>query len=270
MSLACILIVLTGCSVLGGTMDTEASASPSPGASAAAAAGDDTAAASASASSDPLSALLGSRSDALQIVGLLTILSIAPSILLMVTCFTRIIIVLSFTRNALGLQQMPPNQVLIALAIFLTFFVMAPVLQTIYDEALEPYINDEISFDEAVDAAEGPLRDFMLMQTYREDLDMFMDFSDISTTQTLDDIPITTIIPAFITSELRRGFIIGFFIYIPFIVVDMVVASTLMAMGMMMLPPITISLPFKVLLFVLVDGWTLTMDTLLATFNTFT
>ena len=270
-SLLCMLVVLTSCAALTGTADTDAAATASSSPGASASAGTDDAAASASASSDPLSALLGSRSDALQIVGLLTILSIAPSILLMVTCFTRIIVVLSFTRNALGLQQMPPNQVLIALAIFLTFFVMAPVLQTIYTDALEPYINDEITFDEAVDAAEGPLRDFMLMQTYKEDLDMFMDFSNVSATQTLDEVPITTIIPAFITSELRRGFIIGFFIYIPFIVVDMVVvASTLMAMGMMMLPPITISLPFKVLLFVLVDGWTLTMDTLLATFNTFT
>lgn len=268
-SVLCLLIVLTGCAGLTGTDGTtdgtqaDASASPGPTASA------DT-------GGDALSSLLGSRSDALQIVGLLTILSIAPSILLMVTCFTRIVVVLSFTRSALGLQQMPPNQVMIALALFLTFFVMSPVFNTIMTDALEPYVNNEITFDEAVTRAEAPIRRYMLVNTYKEDLTMFLDFSNYQLEipedgqipeLELQDVPITTIIPAYITSELRRAFIIGFFIYIPFIVVDMVVASTLMAMGMMMLPPITISLPFKVLLFVLVDGWTLTIDTLLATFN---
>ncbi len=219
---------------------------------------------------DPLAQLLGSRSTSIQLVGLLTILSIAPSILLMVTGFTRIVIVLSFTRNALGLQQMPPNQVLIALAIFLTFFIMAPVFGTIKTEAIDPYVAQEITFEEAVDKAETPLRNFMLKQTFKEDLGLFMELSNSQQVQAPEDIPITTIIPAFITSELKRGFMIGFFIYIPFIVIDMVVSSTLMAMGMMMLPPIVISLPFKVLLFILVDGWTLTMQTLVTTFNTFT
>ena len=217
--------------------------------------------------SDPLTQLVGSRSTALQLVGLLTILSIAPAILLMVTGFTRIIIVLSFTRNALGLQQMPPNQVLVALALFLTFFGMAPVFTQVKTEAIDPYVAQEITFEEAVDAAEEPIRDFMLHQTYKPDLEMFMEFSDTSDVQNLDEVPTTTIIPAFITSELKRGFQIGFFIYIPFIVIDMVVSSTLMAMGMMMLPPIVISLPFKVLLFILVDGWSLTMQSLLTTFT---
>lgn len=219
---------------------------------------------------DPLAMLIGSRSASLQLVGLLTILAIAPSILLMVTGFTRIVIVLSFTRNALGLQQMPPNQVLVALALFLTFFIMAPVFTQIKTDAIDPYVAQEINFEEAVVEAEKPIREFMLMQTYKDDLNMFIEFSGETDTQQLEEIPITTIIPAFITSELKRGFMIGFFIYIPFIVIDMVVSSTLMAMGMMMLPPIVISLPFKVLLFVLVDGWTLTMETLLKTFNTFT
>lgn len=220
--------------------------------------------------SGPIAQLVGSRSASLQIVGLLTILAIAPSILLMFTGFTRIVIVLSFTRNALGLQQMPPNQVMIGLAIFLTFFIMSPVFGQIKTEAVDPYIAQEITFEEAVDAAEEPIREFMLRQTYKDDLNMFMEFSNVTDVESIDEVPITTIMPAFITSELKRGFMIGFFIYIPFIVIDMVVSSTLMAMGMMMLPPIVISLPFKVLLFILVDGWTLTMQTLLATFNAFT
>ena len=242
-SVLCLLIVLTGCAGMTGTADGTA-ASASPGASASAAATD-----AADEGGDALSTLLGSRSSALQIVGLLTILSIAPSILLMVTCFTRIIVVLSFTRSALGLQQMPPNQVMIALAIFLTFFVMSPVFETIRVDALEPYINNEISFEEAVEAAETPIREYMLVNTYKEDMNMFLDVSGYELdlpeegevpVLLLQDVPLTTIIPAYITSELRRAFIIGFFIYIPFIVVDMVVASVLMAMGMMMLPPITI------------------------------
>ncbi len=218
----------------------------------------------------PIAALLGSRSTSLQLVGLLSILSIAPAILLMMTGFTRIVIVLSFTRSALGLQQMPPNQVLVGLALFLTFFLMAPVFTTIKTDAIDPYVAQEITFEEAVDRMEDPLRDFMLRQTYQEDLAMFVELSGAEPYETLEEVPMTTLIPSFITSELKRGFMIGFFIYIPFIVIDMVVSSTLMAMGMMMLPPIVISLPFKVLLFVLVDGWTLTVESLITTFNTFT
>ncbi len=216
---------------------------------------------------DPLAQLLGSRSQSLEIVGLLTVLSLAPSILIMVTGFTRIIIVLSLTRNAMGLQQTPPNQVMVALALFLTFFVMMPVISQIKTDALEPYVNDQITAQEAVDAAEVPLREYMLKQTYKSDLNLFLDISDEQSVQSLDDVPISTIIPAYITSEIKRGFQIGFFIYIPFIVIDMVVASTLMAMGMMMLPPTVISLPFKVLLFILVDGWGLLIQSLISSFS---
>lgn len=217
----------------------------------------------------PLAQLLGSRSQALQLVGMLTILSLAPSVLIMLTGFVRIIIVLSFTRQAMGLQQTPPNQVLIVLALFLTFFVMAPVLNQIKEDAIDPYLEDQLTFDEAIDRAEVPLRTFMLRQTYRTDLNMFLDYApdDRTTMESVDDIPMTIVVPAFLTSEIKRAFTIGFLIYIPFIVIDMVVASVLMAMGMMMLPPVTISLPFKVMLFVLVDGWTLTIESLITSFT---
>lgn len=214
----------------------------------------------------PIAALLGSRSQSLQLVGLLTILSLAPSILIMMSGFVRIVIVLSFVRNAMGLQQMPPNQVIVVLALFLTFFVMTPVFTQIKTEAIDPYVNGEITFDEAIDDAEQPIRTFMLSNTKKPDLAMFIGFSG-ETYETIEQIPMSTIIPAFLTSEIKTAFTIGFFIYIPFIVVDMVVASTLMAMGMMMLPPIVISLPFKVLLFILIDGWSLTMTTLVTGFN---
>ncbi len=216
---------------------------------------------------DPLAQILGSRSQSLKIVGLLTVLSLAPSILLMMTGFTRIVIVLSLARNAMGLQQTPPNQVIVALALFLTFFVMMPVVDQIKTDALEPYMNQEITADEAVEAAEGPLREFMLKQTYKSDLNLFLDVSDQQSAESLDAVPMSTIVPAYITSEIKRGFQIGFFIYIPFIVIDMVVASTLMAMGMMMLPPTVISLPFKVLLFILVDGWGLMIQSLISSFS---
>ena len=216
---------------------------------------------------DPLAQLLGSRSQSIEIIGLLTILSIAPSILIMMTGFTRIVIVLSLTRNAMGLQQTPPNQVIVALALFLTFFVMMPVISEIKTDAIEPYMQEQITAQEAVDAAEVPLREFMLRQTYTSDLNLFLDVSDSQNVKSLDAVPMSTIIPAYITSEIKRGFQIGFFIYIPFIVIDMVVASTLMAMGMMMLPPTVISLPFKVLLFILVDGWGLMIQSLLSSFS---
>ena len=220
----------------------------------------------------PLAQLLGSRSQSLQIVGILTILSLAPSILIMLSGFVRIIIVLSFARQAIGLQQMPPNQVVIVLALFLTLLVMMPTLTEINEEAIQPYINEDISFDEAIENAEAPLREFMLAQTFKDDLNMFVGFNydeenPIPEDYTLDDVPMSTVIPAFLTSEIKRAFTMGFFIYIPFIVIDLVVASVLMSMGMMMLPPVMISLPFKVLLFVLVDGWTLTIQTLVSGFN---
>ncbi len=217
---------------------------------------------------DPLAQLLGSRSQSLQLVGLLTILSIAPSIIIMLSGFTRIVIILSFTRNALGLQQMPPNQVIVVLALFLTFFVMTPVINTVKTEAIDPYVNGQITFEQAMDEAEVPIRGFMLSNTFQSDINMFNQMTP-EPAQTLDEVPMSTIIPAFLTSEIKRAFTMGFFIYIPFIVIDMVVASVLMSMGMMMLPPIVISLPFKVLLFVLVDGWTLTIGTLVRSFAGF-
>ncbi len=215
----------------------------------------------------PFGGILGDRSDSIDILLLLTVLTLLPSILIMLTGFTRIIIVLSLTRNGLGLQQMPPNQVLIGLALFLTLFVMSPIISDIKENAYTPYVNERITEDQAVERALKPLREFMFKQTYKSDLRFFMSTAGIE--QAVDDlesVPTKALIPAFMTSEIKRGFEMGFYIYIPFIVVDMVVASTLMAMGMMMLPPVVISLPFKLLLFVVVDGWTLTVKSLLGSF----
>ena len=218
--------------------------------------------------SSPLGGVLGNRSETVDIVLLLSVLSLLPSILIMLTCFPRIIIVLSLIRNGLGLQQMPPNQVLVGLALFLTFFVMSPVIDEINVNAYQPYIAEEIDQDEAFERAMEPIRTFMLKQTYKSDLEFFISVSEKDKDiETIDDVANTTLIPAFITSEIKRGFQIGFLLYIPFIVLDMIVASALMSMGMMMLPPIVISLPFKVLLFVLVDGWTMTVKTLLSSFG---
>jgi len=215
-----------------------------------------------------LGGLLGDRSETVDIVLLLTILSLLPSILIMLTCFPRIIIVLSLIRNGLGLQQMPPNQVLIGLALFMTFFVMSPVIDDINVNAYQPYIENKITDDEAFERAMEPIREFMLKQTYKSDLNYFISVSDADKdVENIEDVSNTALIPAFITSEIKRGFQIGFLLYIPFIVLDMIVASVLMSMGMMMLPPIVISLPFKVLLFVLVDGWTMTVQTLISSFG---
>lgn len=219
-----------------------------------------------------LGGLLSDRSESLDILLLLTVLALLPSILIMLTGFTRIIIVLSLVRNGMGLQQMPPNQVLIGLALFLTLFVMSPVIDQIKETAYQPYIEERIDADEAVERAIVPIREFMLAQTGSEDLNFFLAASAENPEEEIvieeyDDIPTRALIPAFITSEIKRGFQIGFYIYIPFIVIDMIVASTLMAMGMMMLPPVVISLPFKLLLFVLVDGWTLTIKSLLISFG---
>lgn len=218
-------------------------------------------------SSDLLSQVLNSRSESVRILILLTVLSLLPSILIMLTGFTRIIIVLSLIRNGLGLQQTPPNQVLIGLALFLTLFVMTPTIDRIRVEAYEPYVAEKIAEEVAVERALDPIRVFMLKQTYKDDLNFFISASQEPELQDLDAVSNTVLIPAFITSEIKRGFQIGFFIYIPFIVIDMVVASVLMSMGMMMLPPVIISLPFKLLLFILVDGWTLTIRTLLISFR---
>lgn len=202
----------------------------------------------------------------LQLLFLLTILSLAPGILIMVTCFTRIVIVLSFVRTALGTQSMPPNQVLIGLALFLSFFVMSPVFNEINETALKPYLAGDMPQDEAIDTAIIPLKEFMTEHTREKDLALFFKYAELEKPDSIEDIPLTALIPAFAISELKTAFQIGFVIFIPFLVIDMVVASTLMAMGMMMLPPVMISLPFKILLFVLVDGWYLIVESLLVSF----
>ncbi len=206
-------------------------------------------------------------SGTLQILLLITVISLAPSILVMVTSFTRIIVVLHFIRTAVGTQSSPPNNVLIGLSLFLTIFIMSPVFSRIKTEALDPLKDEQITTEQALDNSIKPLREFMLNQVREDDLRLFMDIAKIDTVDSIDEIPITVVIPAFIIGELRAAFIIGFLIYIPFIVIDMVVASVLMSMGMMMLPPTTISMPFKILLFVLADGWSLIVGQLVASFN---
>lgn len=205
--------------------------------------------------------------DSVRLLLLFTVIALVPSILIMMTGFTRIIIVLSFLRNALGLQQTPPNQVLAGLALFLTLFLMSPVFTEINETAYEPYVAGTITQDEALGEAVKPMRAFMLRQTNKEDLNMFLELSGEGEPASLDEVKTTTIIPAFITSELKRAFIIGFLIYLPFLIIDMVVASILMSMGMVMLPPVMISLPFKVMLFVIVDGWGLLVRSLILSFN---
>ncbi|ASS77208.1 flagellar biosynthetic protein FliP [Tumebacillus algifaecis] len=204
-----------------------------------------------------------SVSTSMQIIMLLTVLSLAPSILILMTCFTRIVIVLSFVRNALALQQMPPTQVLIGLALFMTLFVMYPTLQQINDTALQPYLDGSMSQTQALEHAATPLKHFMAKQTREEDLKLFLEFRNQPMPNTVDEIPISTLVPAFTISELKTAFQIGFMIFVPFLIIDMVVASVLMSMGMMMLPPVMISMPFKILLFVLVDGWYLVVKSLL-------
>jgi flagellar biosynthetic protein FliP len=197
---------------------------------------------------------------------LLTVLSLAPAILILMTSFTRIIIVLSFVRTSLATQQMPPNQVLIGLALFLTFFVMGPIFSEVYDESLEPLFAEEITLEEAYSRASEPVKAFMAKHTRQKDLALFMNYTQTEKPRTIQDIPLTTMVPAFAISELKTAFQMGFLIFIPFLVIDMAVASVLMSMGMMMLPPVMISLPFKILLFVLVDGWYLITHSLLDSF----
>ncbi|BDG35154.1 flagellar type III secretion system pore protein FliP [Saccharococcus caldoxylosilyticus] len=198
---------------------------------------------------------------------LLTVLSIAPGILIMMTCFIRIVIVLSFVRTSLGTQQMPPNQVLVGLALFLTFFIMAPTFKEINDQALQPLFSEKINLEQAYERASVPIKEFMSKHTRQKDLALFLSYSGAKKPKTVQDIPLTTLVPAFAISELKTGFQMGFMIFIPFLVIDMIVASVLMSMGMMMLPPVMISLPFKILLFVLVDGWYLVVKSLLESFQ---
>lgn len=202
----------------------------------------------------------------LQILFLLTVLSVAPAIVLMTTSFVRIVIVLSFIRQAMGTQQMPPNQVIIGLSMFLTFFIMAPVLGQINSHAIQPYLNQEIGDQEALTQAVQPMRKFMFAQVREKDLQLLVEITQSDPPQTRQDIDTLTLIPAFMLSEIKRAFQIGFMIFVPFLVIDMVTASVLMSMGMLMLPPIIISLPFKVLLFVLVDGWHLVVQSLVQSF----
>jgi flagellar biosynthetic protein FliP len=218
---------------------------------------------------DMVSTLFGENAQTVDIIILLTILTLLPSILLMMTSFMRIVIVISFVRNALGVQQAPPNQVVIGIALFLTFFVMHPFLVDIYHNAYVPFTEEEITQEEFLDEAVGPLREFMFEQTHTSDLHFFIGLSANEDIDAADEetIPTHVLIPAFITSELRAAFVMGFLLYIPFIVIDMIVASILMSMGMMMLPPAMISLPFKILLFVLVDGWQLVLGQIVTSFR---
>ncbi|WP_198507443.1 flagellar type III secretion system pore protein FliP [Mariprofundus ferrinatatus] len=220
-----------------------------------------------------LSMSLGNSADpddwftGLKIVAAMTVLALAPSILVMMTSFTRILIVFGFLRQAMGTQQAPPNQILIGLALFMTVFIMMPVWQKIDTQALTPYLNEEISQADAFEKAKSPLRSFMLAQTREEDLILFLEAAKVETPDNPEATPMHALIPAFVISELRTAFQIGFLIYIPFVVLDLVVASVLMSMGMMMLPPVMISLPLKIILFVLVDGWHLITASLLQSFK---
>jgi flagellar biosynthesis protein FliP len=209
----------------------------------------------------------GDLSASLQIVILLTVLSLAPSILIMTTSFIRIAVVLSFLRHAIGTQQMPPNQLLLGLALILTMFIMSPVFTVSYNEGIKPYLDEKITKEEAFSKGVAPFRKFMLAQTREQDLSLFVSMSKMPTPKNADDIPLQVLVPGFVISELRTAFQIAFVIFIPFLVIDMVVASVLMSMGMMMLPPSMVSLPFKLLLFVLVDGWYLLIKSLVESFH---
>ncbi len=208
----------------------------------------------------------GGTSVLMQIIFLLTVLSLAPAILTLMTSFTRLAIVFSFLRQGLGTQQTPSNQIIAGLSLFLTFFIMMPVWQDINQNALQPYLNEEISQEKAFKAATDPLRQFMMKQTREKDLALFVKMSKAPKPNTPADISMMELIPAFVISELKTAFVIGFFIFVPFLVIDMVVASVLLSMGMMMLPPILISLPFKIMLFILMDGWNLLIGSLIKSF----
>ncbi|WP_243758702.1 flagellar type III secretion system pore protein FliP [Actinotalea soli] len=208
----------------------------------------------------------GTPNSSIVVLLTITLLSVAPALLLMMTSFTKIFVVLALTRNALGLQGVPPNQILAGLALFLSLFIMAPVVGEVNDIGVQPYLNGDATFSEAVDVGSGPLREFMLAHTREEDLALITRAADMENPETVEDVAMTTLIPAFMLSELRSAFIIGFVIFVPFLVIDLVVAAALMSMGMMMLPPVMISLPFKLLLFVLVDGWGLIVTALVGSY----
>ncbi|WP_058763380.1 flagellar type III secretion system pore protein FliP [Exiguobacterium chiriqhucha] len=204
-----------------------------------------------------------STSTSIKLLVVLTLLTLAPSFLILMTCFTRVVVVLSFIRPALGTQQTPPNQLIIGLALFITLFVMSPVLSELNDQALSPYMDDEISQDEAFEEAGNTMKRFMAKYTRQEDLQLFIKYGNYEQPESVEDVPLLAMVPAYAISELKTAFQIGFMIFLPFLIIDMVVASVLMSMGMMMLPPVMIALPFKLLLFVLVDGWHLIVESLL-------
>ena len=216
---------------------------------------------------DALININGNGVQTLEILLMMTFVSLLPSVVIMTTSFTRITIVLSFLRTALGMQQTPPNTVLVGIALFLTLFIMSPVVDEVNERAYTPYKNEQITQEEALDLASEPVKEFMLRQTEVETLEMFLDFAGEEMTEEPKDLPLQVVIPSFITSELKRAFIIGFLLFLPFLLIDIVVSSTLMSMGMIMLPPAMISLPFKILLFITVDGWQLLFATLIKGFH---
>lgn len=216
---------------------------------------------------DALININGGRVPTLELFLILTIISLMPSILVMMTSFTRIVIILSFTRNALGIQQTPPNMVLVGIALFLTLFIMDPVIKDVNTNAYQPYIREEINQEEALKRAQVPMKQFMLKQTETTTLDLFAELSNTDMPEKIEDLPMTVVIPSFMTSELKRAFTAGFMIFLPFMLVDIIVSSTLMSMGMVMLPPAMISLPFKLLLFVTVNGWELLFTNLVKSFH---
>ena len=209
----------------------------------------------------------GDGAQTLEILMLMTTVSLLPSILIMMTSFTRIIIILSFLRNAMGVQQLPPNMVLIGISIFLTLFIMSPVIDDINQNAYTPYTSQQITQEQAIERAQVPLREFMLRQTETGTLNMYAEFAGQELSDNVSEIPMKIVVPAFMTTELKRAFVIGFLLFIPFMLIDLIVASTLMSMGIMMLPPAMISLPFKILLFITIDGWNLLFSTIIKGFN---
>ena len=216
---------------------------------------------------DLLTGLNGGNVPTLDVIILLTLVALLPSLVIMMTSFTRTIIMISFTKNAMGVQQSPPSMVLVGIALFLTLYIMNPVLAQINEEAYQPYVNGEISQQEALARMEPPIKRFMLYNTYADTLDLFVDLAGVERQENLEEYPLTIVVPAFMTSELKRSVTAGFLIYLPFLLIDIVVATTLMSMGMMMLPPTMISLPFKLLLFISVDGWQLLFANIVTSFN---
>ncbi len=216
---------------------------------------------------DAIVSINGAGMQTLEILTLLTLIALLPSILIMMTSFTRIVIVLSLLRNAMGLQQTPPNTVIIGIALFLSLFIMQPVITDINQNAYEPYKADQITQEEALDRAAVPMKEFMLKQTKIESLNIFLNYANLERPEKLTEVPMYVVIPAFVTSELRRAFLMGFLLFIPFLLIDIIVSSVLMSMGMVMLPPSMISMPFKLLLFVVVNGWELLFSTMISSFN---